>query len=121
MNTVLEAILAQKSVVTKQGTTRQLHSNISSEEGAFIQQTIRHYRPQTSVEIGCAFGIASLYICEALREVGAQRHTIIDPTQNDANDWEGIGLFNLERAGYLDLVDFHGVPSYQHLSHLAQT
>ena len=34
--------------------------------------------------------------------------------------WEGIGLSNLSRAGYLDIVDFNEIFSYQYLSHLTK-
>jgi hypothetical protein len=56
----------------------RFHSNISEEEGSFIQGIIREARPQVSLEVGCAYGVSSLYICEALCEVNAVRHIIID-------------------------------------------
>ena len=126
MNEVLRSILSSKSVVTDDGITRPLHSNISWEEGNFIQAMIKSSRPRVSLEIGCAYGIASLYICEALREVNATKHIVIDPGQHfphgkgPLSGWEGIGLANLRRAGYWDLVDFHEVPSYQCLSRLTE-
>ncbi len=126
MNDVLRSILSSKSVVTDGGTTRPLISNISEEEGNFVQKIIRSARPQVSLEVGCAYGISSLYICEALQEVNANKHIIIDPGQHFPHGkgpftgWEGIGLANLRRAGYADLVDFHEVPSYLGLSRLAE-
>jgi predicted O-methyltransferase YrrM len=124
MNEVLRTILSSKSVVTDDGITRPLHSNISKEEGNFLQATIKRLQPRVSLEIGCAYGVSSLYICEALREVNATKHIIIDPSQHfphgkgPHSGWEGIGLANLRRAGYWDLIDFHEVPSYQCLSRL---
>ena len=64
------------------------------------------------------YGVSSLYICEALREVKAAKHIIMDPYQN--SDWEGIGLVNLRETGYSDLVDFHEVLSFQYLSCLTE-
>jgi predicted O-methyltransferase YrrM len=90
---------------------------ISEEEGNFIQEIIRSARPQVSIEVGCAYGISSLFICEALREVNATKHIIIDPYQSG---WENIGLANLRRAGFADIIDFHEVPSYQYLSRLTE-
>ncbi len=49
-----------------------------------------------------------IYICEALREVNAAKHIIIDPYQHSDLS-EGIGLANLRRAGYADMIDFHEV------------
>jgi hypothetical protein len=104
----------------------RLHSNISEEEGSFIQGIIREARPQVSLEVGCAYGVSSLYICEALCEVNAVKHIIIDSHQSfpygkdHRSGWEGIGLANLRRAGYIDLVDFYEVPSHQGLSRLIE-
>ena len=118
MNEVLRSILSDGHVTTADGTTRPLASAISPEEGNFLQQVIRNARPQVSLEVGCAYGISSLYICAALREVNAAKHIILDPYQHSV--WEGLGLANLRRAGYLDLIDFHEIPSYQYLSRLAE-
>jgi predicted O-methyltransferase YrrM len=118
MNEVLRSIIFSKSVVTKDGITRPLEGNISQKEGEFIQEMIRSVRPQVSLEVGCAYGVSSLYICEALREVGADKHIVIDPYQHSW--WEDIGLANLRRAGYADIIDFHEVASYQYLSRLTE-
>jgi predicted O-methyltransferase YrrM len=116
MNEVLRSIIFSKSVVTEDGIRRPLHSAISREEGDFIQEMIRSVRPKVSLEVGCAYGVSSLYICEALRDVGAEKHIVIDPYQHSG--WEGIGLANLRRARYDDIVDFHEAFSYQYLSRL---
>jgi predicted O-methyltransferase YrrM len=118
MNEVLQSIVSSGSVTTEDGQTRTLRDSISRQEGEFLQEMIRSARPQVSVEVGCAYGISSLYICEALREVNAAKHIIMDPFQHST--WEGIGLANLRKAGYLDLVDFHEAFSYQYLSQLTE-
>src|SRR5215475_5113327 len=118
MNEVLKSIVSEGAVVTDGGITRPLHSAISREEGDFIQAIIRRSRPKVGLEVGCAYGVSSLYICEALREVGADKHIIIDPYQHST--WEGIGLANLRRAGYFDIIDFHEILSYQYLADLTE-
>jgi predicted O-methyltransferase YrrM len=118
MNEVLRSIISSGSVVTEDGQIRTCHSGITQEEGEFLQEIIRNERPQISIEVGCAYGISSLYICEALREVSAAKHIIIDPYQHSL--WEDIGIANLRRAGYADIIDFHEVFSYQHLSRLTE-
>jgi predicted O-methyltransferase YrrM len=120
---VLRTILATKTVVTASGIERRLHSSISEDEGIFLQKLIRDHKPRRSLEIGCAYGISSLYICEALSEVGAAKHIIIDYAQFFPHDagrwghpnsgWEGIGLKNLKQAGYESLVEFHEERSYE--------
>jgi len=118
LNETLRSILSSRSVSSEDGIAHSLHSSISQEEGNFLQEIIRTARPQVSLEVGCAYGISSLFICEALREVNARKHIIIDPNQHSA--WKGIGLANLRRAGYADLIDFHEALSYQYLSHLTE-
>ena len=119
MNELLRSILASRSVRTEDGIERPLHSNVRSEEGDFMQAIIRKYRPRVTLEVGCAYGISSLYICEALRAVGGTRHIIIDPGQHfphgegPKSGWEGIGLANLKRAGYSDLIEFHEATSFE--------
>ncbi len=119
MNEVLRSIVSTGSVMSEDGKTHTVHSGISQEEGNFLQEMIRSTRPQVSLEVGCAYGISSLYICEALREVNATKHIIIDPYQHSER-WEGIGLANLRRAGYADIIDFHEGLSYQYLSRLTE-
>jgi predicted O-methyltransferase YrrM len=79
MHPVLAEILRSREVRTIGGQPRQLHSNIEEAEGKFIQDVIRDVKPKCSIEIGCAYGVSSLFICEALANVGTERHIIIDP------------------------------------------
>jgi len=66
-----------------------------------------------------AYGVSALWICEALKPNA--RHVVIDPNQRGGpwgNDWHGIGLANLERAGFAHLIDFRGEPSFRALPKL---
>ncbi|HTU00909.1 MAG TPA: class I SAM-dependent methyltransferase [Candidatus Sulfotelmatobacter sp.] len=103
-------------VLDAEGQPRPLDSHISCEEGLFLQEVIRDIRPATSLEIGMAFGVSTMFICEALREVGAGKHIAIDPGPvyhegSRALDRCGLGLLNLERCGYREMVDFQEGPS----------
>jgi hypothetical protein len=98
MDEVLCSILSSKTVITDDGIIRPLHSNISEEEGKFIQDVIRKTKPRISLEVGCAYGISGLYICEALREVNAAKHIIIDPGQHFPH-----GRGPLPRSNYIAL------------------
>jgi predicted O-methyltransferase YrrM len=113
---VLERIISTGVVETPDGRTIQLHSNVSCDEGEFLQRVIRHVRPRRSLEVGLAYGISTLYICEALAEVGAERHVAIDPYQYEVpaeervnysslTGWHGIGVENVRRAGYAHLLE----------------
>ena len=118
MNHVLAEILATGQVSRRDGSTVPLDHHVSADEGAALQQLIRTVKPRVTLEVGCAYGISTLYMCEALAEVGGQKHIVIDPLQKDG--WNGAGLFAVERAGYLPLVEFHGEPSHQALPKLEQ-
>jgi len=79
MDEVLRSIVLSGSDMTREGKARSLDIGISQEKGEFLQEMIRGARPWVSVEVGCAYGISSLYICEALREINAAKHIIIGP------------------------------------------
>jgi len=119
MDPLLQTILHSKSVVTKDGINRPLGDHhIPEDEGDFLQQTIRDTKPQVCLEVGCAYGVSSLYIGEALRQVGATRHIIIDVYQHALFD--NIGHLNLQRAGYGDLICFFEEFSYKSLPQLIE-
>ena len=79
----------------------RLHSNIDENEGLFLTKIINKNNYSKSIEIGCAYGISSLFICDALQKSDSPRHYIIDPFQN--TDWKGIGIENLKKCN----IDFY--------------
>src|SRR5262249_46474160 len=101
-----------------------LQWNISAEEGRFLQELIRAKKPSKSIEIGCAYGIWSLFIGGGLWGGGGKSPTIIDSfplttvTEYSSDGYEGIGLLNLRRAGFEDLITFYPEPSYRCLPRL---
>jgi predicted O-methyltransferase YrrM len=121
MDQILEEILKSGKIKLENGKHIELHSNISQREGVLIQKIIYDTRPKNTLEIGLAYGISALFICEALKNVNGTRHLIIDPNQNGGewgDSWDGVGLYNLKRAGYEDLVEFIAQPSFQALPQL---
>ena len=117
VNPVLEQILQTQQVESSSGEKQPLHSHVSGEEGEFLQRLIRHARASVTLEIGFAFGISTLFICDALRETGGERHIVLDPYQFTAI-WGGIGVSQIRAAGFDDLVDFREQPSHQVLPEL---
>ena len=111
MNPVLDEILQSGFVKTAQGEPTQLHSHVSAEEGKLLYEIVQEVKPTVSLELGLAFGVSALFICEALAACGARRHIIIDPDQHD-DRWKSVGLSNLKRAGYEHLVEFHNLSSH---------
>src|SRR5512146_261325 len=65
MNSVLSEILETGTTRTASGTsTIKVHSSISSSEGQFLQELVRRVDPTTSLEVGLAYGISALFVCD---------------------------------------------------------
>lgn len=110
---LLEEILRTGQVRSTHGhKALPLDSAVTADVGEFLQGLIRQRKPKTTLEIGLAFGISGLFICEALRECGGLHHIAIDPHQS--TQWHGIGINNLNLAGFGDLAEC--VESYAHLA-----
>lgn len=87
-----------QQVATADGELLPLHSHLPEIEGAILQSWLRQYRPERLLEIGLAYGGSSLCICEAIADWPLHHYHIIDAFQS--TEWQGIGVANLERAGY---------------------
>jgi len=109
MNSVLEEISKTQRVRPADGGDGiPLKDAISDEEGLFLQDLVREVDPTVTLEVGLAFGISALYICDALRVREGTRHIAIDPIQHEVGSvwgsWGGVGMANLRRAGFGDVV-----------------
>jgi len=122
MNPVLAELLQTGVVVSESGKTHKVHSHISLQEGLFLQEIVSEVRPRVSLEVGLAYGVSALFICDALAHLQNPRHIVIDPHQLQPSSthmsFEGMGLHNLRKAGYERLIEFHGDPSYLSLPSL---
>lgn len=123
MNSQLSNILATGVIVGASGESVKVHSAIPREEGLFLQDVIKRIRPKMSLEVGLAMGVSTLFICDALREVGAVKHVCVDPHQfgvpetdlfhSEMRDgWTGLGMHVVGAAGFNDLVDLRNEPSH---------
>ena len=116
MHPYCENILKTGVLEAPDGSVIDLNSQISLTEGLFLQQMVEEIKPQVSLEIGVAFGISSMFICEVLDRIDAKKHIAIDlgPIKKpgtDELDRFGLGLRNLERCGYINLVEAYAKPS----------
>jgi predicted O-methyltransferase YrrM len=121
MNKVLEEILRTGVMNLADGEQLPVHSAIGLREIELIQRIIRDIRPARTLEVGMAYGISTLAICEALIEIGGGPHIVIDPDQHEGkwgDGWRSGGLTNLEKAGFSEVLDFHEAPSHQVLPKL---
>lgn len=111
MHPILEEIYATKTVTDGVSTYSALNPRnqratyMDPAEGALLQRMIAAVRPTTTLEIGMAYGVSCLFICEALARLEhASTHIVMDPLQGQK--WRNIGLRNLRAAGHVDLVRF---------------
>ena len=94
---MLADIYATSSVRDGAGIPVRLHGNISVAHANALYRTVHGLNPTTAIEVGMAFGIATLAIASALHDAGNGGQVIsIDPHQS--RHWRNIGVLNLQRA-----------------------
>ena len=81
--------------------------SITVGEGEALTRWVLQEKAAKTIEIGLAFGVSALRICEGLIESGNPdaRHVVLDPFQ--ARSFSNRGLQALEEAGVISLVEFH--------------
>jgi predicted O-methyltransferase YrrM len=118
MNSYLKEILETGVAASPSGEKVPIRrASISRAEGEFIQSLILKHRPQQTLEVGMAYGVSSMFICDALAQVGGRQHTVIDYTEIDG--YRSIGLSNVKAAGFDHLLEFFGLRSDEALPRLA--
>jgi predicted O-methyltransferase YrrM len=109
VNAIIDTIYATQQVTDGQRSFSALNAEglptyVDREEGALLQRVIRRIRPSTTLEVGMAYGVSTLFICEALVALEQPvRHMAIDPFQRDR--WHGVGVHNVARAGFAPVVE----------------
>lgn len=99
MNSLIKEIYSTGKVQDSEGNSFTLADCIDPREGELITRVIRdNPNIKRTLEVGCAYGISALHICNAVDGREGALHTIIDPFQH--TQWRGIGINNLVKAGY---------------------
>jgi predicted O-methyltransferase YrrM len=97
----LSEMLKTRMAYTPAGIQVPMISNISQSFAEALYETVLRNQPQVVLEIGMAFGVSSLAILTALREIGQTGKLItIDP--NQTTDWKSCGRTAVARAGLSD-------------------
>jgi predicted O-methyltransferase YrrM len=115
MNSLIKHIYETKSVEDDRGNKFDIRSGIKYSEGIALYELIRKRSARETLEIGMAYGLSTLFMCQALSDNGGGRHTAVDPRQDE---WHSIGLANIRRAGLEDFFRFFPAPSDLVLSRL---
>ena len=81
--------------------------SINVGEGEALTRWVLQEKAAKTIEIGLAFGVSALRICEGLIASGNPdaRHVVLDPFQ--ARSFSDRGLQALEEAGVSPIVEFH--------------
>jgi predicted O-methyltransferase YrrM len=99
ISSIIDEIQRTGVVTDEAGNQHPLESGLEIQEGRLLYELIASDETiQKTIEIGCAYGLSSLYICSALSGKSNPKHTIVDPFQSE--QWRGIGVLNLKRAGF---------------------
>jgi predicted O-methyltransferase YrrM len=94
----LQALLDAGFAEDASGERHAIHSAIGAEECRFLARLIdADPSVRRCLEIGCAFGVASLAIATRIASRPAAKHVIIDPYQG--SQWHGLGVRALQGAG----------------------
>jgi predicted O-methyltransferase YrrM len=114
-NPVLANIYASSSVIDAADKAIPVHGNISIAHANALYRTVRELGPTTVLEVGMAYGIATLAIASALDDAAGGGQVIsIDP--NQSRHWRNIGVLNLERSDLdrhhrlIERVDYLALP-----------
>lgn len=109
---VIERLTREGSVVAADGGTRAIFPiAVTAEDGNVVRRWVMRERAAHTIEIGLAYAMSALYICEGLLANGRSdaRHLVIDPFQDGFAD---CGLQTLAAAGVGDLVEHHAEKSH---------
>lgn len=112
---LLETIFSTMEIENPKHEYVKLHSHTSKEQGLFLQEIFDLVKPSTSLEVGLAFGISSLFILEKHREYEhqAKAHLIIEPFP-----WDGVAEYNIEKAELIKYTDIRYLKSHDILPKL---
>ncbi|MDJ0618155.1 MAG: class I SAM-dependent methyltransferase [Calothrix sp. MO_192.B10] len=97
MNQLLTSIYESKSVQDEKGNIINPFPTATPYEiGTLFDELIKKNNFQRTLEIGMAYGLSTMFICQAHKDKGSGQHIAIDP--NQSTEWKSIGLLNIERA-----------------------
>ena len=119
MNSLIEYVYKTKRVQDAEGNLiNPFPGSISYDQGVALYNIIRTTKVENTLEIGMAYGLSTLFICQAHHDNGVGRHTAIDPYE--CTMWKSIGLLNIRKTGLEHILRFYEGPSHQILPSLLQ-
>ena len=124
LHPLVEQVFATRRITRRDGSTIEAHSFIPRDECELIYRQIADVRPSAAIEIGMAFGISTLCVCDSVMRAAtadarndAPSVIVVDPFEHDET-WRGVGIEQVQAAGFWDIVEFHEEASQQILPRL---
>jgi len=119
VNAILDNIYETGCTSDADGNLREAFpASLCREDGTALYRVVCETHAKRTLEIGMAFGVSTLFICQAHHDEGGGDHTAIDPHQQ--RWWTSVGKLNVERAGFADMVRCIEQPSYEVLPKLLE-
>lgn len=95
-----------------------LPAGVTEDRGAYLAEVCREFRPATTVEVGMAWGLSTLWILKTLLEqTHPVPHVVMDPFQRFG--YHGAAVRALRDNGLESMVEFYEEPSIDVLEMLA--
>lgn len=111
---VIERLVRERTTVARTDGAREeiFPIAVPPAVGETLGAWVRRENARRTIEIGLAYGVSALYICEALVANGHPdaRHVAIDPYQThgpDGRGFAGCGLQHLAEAGLMSIIEHH--------------
>jgi predicted O-methyltransferase YrrM len=117
INPVIDEIYETKKCVDLEGNVVDpFTASIPATHGMVLYNSIVETKARKTLETGMAYGMSTLFMCQALKDNGGGEHVAIDPEERTT--WKSIGILNVEKAGFQNMVRLYEAPSYQILPQL---
>lgn len=119
MNPVIEEIYRTKQCEDIDGNLIdpfEQFAPVPYSDGMILYRMIRETKATQTLEIGLAYGVSTLFMCQGIADNGGGHQVAIDPAE--FTDWKSVGLINIRKAGFEDLLTFYEACSHDILPKL---
>ena len=106
INSVLDNIYTNECIKDEQGNSINVFPVATPRIIAeYLYDFVKNYNCDQTLEIGMAYGLSTVAICQAHSDKGYGNHIAIDPFQN-GKKFQSLGLLNIQKAGLADKLEF---------------
>jgi predicted O-methyltransferase YrrM len=119
MHALLEQVYQSSTVLDAQGDrVNPFPAGTPKEIAHLLTNIVSEYDCKETLEVGLAYGLSTVAICDAHERRGCGHHIAIDPRQS--TKWKNIGVLNAQRAGLDHRLTVFEAPSHEVLPRLLQ-